>query len=74
MGGAVSLREQGQQQARELAAKVTTDGQRVDGDVSVTMRRRSWAAKLWARVTAREAAKPDVAAGVEFQKRFFGGW
>jgi hypothetical protein len=69
-----SLLEQGQKQAGELAAKVTTDGDRLDGEVSVTAHGPSWAAKLWARVTAREAAKPDVAAGVEFQKRWFGGW
>jgi hypothetical protein len=65
-----SLLEQGQQQAGELAATVTTDGQRVDGQVSVTAQGQSWAAKLWAKVTAQKQAKPDVSAGVEISKRF----
>lgn len=69
-----SILTQGQKQAGELAAKVTTDGQRVDGEVSVQAQGQSWAAKLWARVTAQREHKPDVAAGVEFQKRWFGGW
>jgi hypothetical protein len=63
-----SLLEQGQQQAGELAATVTTDGQRVDGQVSVTAQGQSWAAKLWAKVTAQKQAKPDVSAGVEITK------
>jgi hypothetical protein len=65
-----SLLEQGQQQAGELAATVTTDGQRVDGQVSVTAQGQSWAAKLWAKVTAQKQAKPYVSAGVEISKRF----
>jgi hypothetical protein len=65
-----SLLEQGQQQAGELAATVTTDGQRVDGEVSVTAQGQSWAAKIWAKVTAQKQAKPDVSAGVEISKRF----
>jgi hypothetical protein len=69
-----SLLEQGQKQAGELAATVTTDGKRVDGEVSVTAQGQSWAAKLWAKVIAREQAKPDVSAGIEVTKRWFGGW
>jgi hypothetical protein len=65
-----TLLEQGQQQAGELAAKVTTDGQRVDGEVSVTAQGQSWAAKVWARVTGQRQAKPDVSAGVEVSKRW----
>lgn len=65
-----SLLDQGKQQAGELAAKVTTDGQRVDGEVSVQAKGQSWAAKLWARVTAAKETKPNVSAGVEFDKRF----
>jgi hypothetical protein len=63
-----SLLEQGQQQAGELAAKVTTDGHRVDGELSVTAQGQSWAAKVWARVTGQRQAKPDVSAGVEISK------
>jgi hypothetical protein len=69
-----SILKQGQQQAGELAATITTDGERVDGEVSLTAGGQSWLAKFWAKVTAREQAKPDVSAGVEFQKRWFGGW
>jgi hypothetical protein len=65
-----TLLEQGQQQAGELAAKVTTDGQRVDGELSVTAQGQSWAAKVWARVTGQRQAKPDVSAGIDFTKRW----
>jgi hypothetical protein len=66
----MSILDQGQQQAGELAATVTTDGQRVDGELSVTAQGQSWAARLWAKVTAQKQAKPDVSAGVEITKRF----
>jgi hypothetical protein len=69
-----SLLEQGKQHAGELAAKVTTDGEQVDGELSATAGGESWSAKLWAKVTAYREAKPDVSAGVEFQKRWFGQW
>jgi hypothetical protein len=65
-----TLLEQGQQQAGELAATVTTDGQRVDGQLSVSAQGQSWAARMWAKVTARREAKPEMAAGVEVSKRF----
>ena len=70
----MSILDQGKQQAGELGAKVTTDGKHVDGEVSLTARGQSWAAKLWAKVVAREQAKPNVTAGVEVTKRWFGGW
>jgi hypothetical protein len=69
-----SILDQARAQAGELAAKVTTDGHRVDGEVSVSARGASWAAKLWAKVVAREQVKPNVSAGVEVTKRWFGGW
>jgi hypothetical protein len=69
-----SILDQGKAQAGELAAKVTTDGHRVDGEVSVSAGGASWAAKIWAKVVAREQAKPDVSAGIDVTKRWFGGW
>jgi hypothetical protein len=72
--GPGTILKQAEKQVGELAAKVTTDGERVDGEVSVTAQGQSWAAKLWAKVIAREQAKPDVSAGVEISKRWFGGW
>ena len=69
----MSLRDQGIEQAKkagELAAKATTDGQRVDGEVSVMASGQSWAARFWARVTAKRGAKPDTSAGVDFTKRW----
>jgi hypothetical protein len=71
VGSGVSLLESGQKHAGELAAKATTDGKRVDGEVSVSAGGPSWSAKVWAKLTARREAKPDVSAGVEVTKRWF---
>ena len=65
-----SLLQQGQQQAGELAATVVTDGESVVGEASVSSHGASWAAKLWAKVTAQRTAKPDVSAGIDVTKRW----
>ena len=65
-----AILESGRKRAGELAAKATTDGQRVDGEVSVSATGGGWWAKAWAKVTARKATKPDLSAGVEVTKRW----
>jgi hypothetical protein len=69
-----SLLEQGQAQAGELAAKVTTDGQKVNGEASVKVGGASWWVRFVGRILAERDKKPDVQAEVEFSKRWFGGW
>jgi hypothetical protein len=69
-----SILDQARAQAGELAAKVVTDGESVSGEASISAQGTSWAARLWAKVVAREQVKPNVSAGVEVTKRWFGGW
>ena len=65
-----AILDAGRKRAGELAATATTDGQRVDGEVSVSATGGGWWAKAWAKVTARKATKPDLSAGVEVTKRW----
>ena len=70
----MSILEQGKQQAGEIGAKVTTDGQSVTGEASAKVQGPSWWVRFVARVLAQRDKTPDVQAEVEFQKRWFGGW
>jgi hypothetical protein len=65
-----AILDAGRKRAGELAATATTDGQRVDGEVSMSATGGGWWAKAWAKVTARRTAKPDVSAGIEVSKRW----
>lgn len=65
-----SILEQGQEKAGALAATVTTDGERVDGQVTAAARGHGWWLQAWAKVTASRRAKPTASAGVEFQARW----
>jgi hypothetical protein len=67
-----SLLVQAQREAQrqgETAAKATTDGQRVDAELSMS-HGGGWMARAWAKLTAKKDAKPDVSGGVEVSKRW----
>ncbi len=65
-----SLLEQAHRKAGELAVKVAATESRADGEVSVQASGQSWAARAWARLTAKRDAKPEWAAGAEGSVRW----
>ena len=70
-----SILDQGQQQAEQLAVKVTSpDGKQVDGEASLTTGGESWWFTVFGRFSFKRGTQTQKSGGVEFTKRFFGGW
>lgn len=60
-------------EGNRLGVSVTTDGQRVDGTLSVSHSSDHWWMRLWAIVTGRRGEKPKVTAGVQGGVRWLRG-
>jgi hypothetical protein len=57
----------------QVDATVAGDAGTVSGDVGLTAAGPTWAARVWAKVTAAKDAKPDTSYGATFTKRWFLG-
>ena len=71
---AATIQESLKVQPNGLDYGVTTDGQRVEGEVGVSHASDRWWVRAWAKVTARRGGKPQSGAGVQGGIRWFGGW
>ena len=69
----MSLLEQGQQHAGELAGKVTANTDSASAEGSLTVRGASWWMRVIGSLTGRRGAKPDATVTVEGAKRWLVG-
>lgn len=70
-----SILEQAQRRANELA--VTADATETQGEAAVSLSAsgKTWTLKWWAKVRSKWATpKPEASTGVEYTRRWFGGW